>query len=148
MVAGSVLLEGDFLPWLKALLEPKVQENYDILSLHAYCWPHSIRDFGFLGKTLEEWLLWIRERYTGKIFITEAGWPVQKEAILPLILSREWLSRVQELCGVLNRHSVDRLYLYALEDDGPADSSDPYSAFWSSESGGARQIFRIRTSGA
>lgn len=129
VVAGSVLLEGDFLPWLKALLDPVAQQNYDILSLHVYCWPHSVRDFRFLGKTLEEWLLWIRERYNGKIFITEAGWPVQKEAILPLISPEEWLFRVQELCGVLNRHSVDRLYLYALEDDGPADSSDPFLHF-------------------
>lgn len=128
VVAGGLLLEGDFESWLEILTSHSAYEAYDVLAIHPYCYPNRLSEAKFNGREISEVLALIRQKWDEHglkhkpIWITEIGWP-HRDSVSDLerswgwIKTAEYCDRIADLRQVAESLKIGRVYLYAFEDD-------------------------------
>ena len=128
VVTGGLLLEGNFEAWLQMLTSKSAYDLYDVLAIHPYCYPSKLSEAKFNDKSFSDVISLIREMWRQNglenkpIWITEIGWP-HRESVNDLQRSWGWINTA-EYCDRLNDlqeqsdlNKIDRVYLYAFEDD-------------------------------
>ena len=128
VVTGGLLLEGDFEAWLQMLTSKAAYDLYDVLAIHPYCYPKKLSEAIFNGKSFSDIIGYIREMWRQNglenkpIWITEIGWP-HRESVSDLERSWGWINtakycdRIADLRQVVESLKIERVYLYAFEDD-------------------------------
>ena len=128
VVTGGLLLEGDFEVWLQMLASKAAYDLYDILSIHPYCYPKRLSEAKFNAKSFSNVIrlihkLWRQNGLEIKpIWITEIGWP-HRDSVSDLERSWGWINtaeycdRIADLRQVAESLKIERVYLYAFEDD-------------------------------
>ena len=128
VVTGGLLLEGDFEAWLKMLTSKGTYDLYDVLAIHPYCYPNKLSKAKFNGKSFSDVMglirkLWRQNGLKNKpIWITEIGWP-HRNSVNDLERSWGWINtaeycdRINDLQEQTEFNKIDRVYLYAFEDD-------------------------------
>lgn len=128
IVTGGLLLEGDFEAWLQMLTSKAAYDLYDVLAIHPYCYPKRLSEAKFNEREISEVLEIIRQRWEEKglkhkpIWITEIGWPHRdsvsdSERSWGWINTVEYYDRIADLRQVAESLKIERVYLYAFEDD-------------------------------
>ena len=128
VVTGGLLLEGDFESWLRMLTSKDVYDLYDVLAIHPYCYPKKLSEAKFNGKSFSDVIglirkLWRQNGLKNKpIWITEIGWP-HRDYVDDLERSWGWINtvdfckRIDDLRDQKELNKIDRVYIYAFEDD-------------------------------
>jgi hypothetical protein len=132
LISGGLMMEGDFAPWLDMLTSKDAYSHYDVISLHPYCWPHTLSKAKFSGHGFQWWVEHIRAKFKSNglapkpIWITEIGWkfkphPTEQERKSGIINSLEYYHRLRDLKQTAEQLNIPVVILYSLEDDSNSD---------------------------